>query len=337
MTDTENLSKINGANTTIEQSGQTVTGHQVNIVGDAHIGQVGDRYEIAQAQIMMPQVFAEAMLRFLSAEQSPDYTELDGRESWEPETVLVAAGTFLMGSKPSEGVPDYETPQFEMTLPAYRIGKYPVTNAQYFHFIRETKRIAPKELGWTNGNAPAREQYNLPVRGVTWYGALVYCYWLMEVTKRPYTLPSEAQWEKAARGEASTIYPWGNQWQADYCNTRCDMVTAVDAFPEGAGPYGCLDMVGNVREWTTTLWGRNRKYNLELECAYPWKKAWKPHEGYDEIDSNRQIRRVTRGGAALLPHLPLRSARRESERPYNRGLKVNRIGFRVALNWEKTS
>ena len=337
MADNENLSKVNGANTAVDQSGQTVKGSQINVVGNANIGQVGDRYEIDQAQIMMPQVFAEAMLRFLSAEQSPDFTELDGRESWEPETVLIAAGKFLMGSKPGEGIPDYEMPQFEMTLPAFRIGKYPVTNEQYYHFIRETKRTAPAELGWQNGNAPAKEQYNLPVRGVTWYGALVYCYWLMEVTKRPYTLPSEAQWEKAARGEAGHIFPWGDQWQADNCNISCDEVTAVDAFPQGASPYGCLDMVGNVREWTTTLWGRNRKYNLELESAYPWKNAWKPHEGYDEIKSNRQIRRVTRGGAALLPEIPLRAARRESERPYNRGLKVNRIGFRVALNWEKTS
>lgn len=328
----------------INQSGQTVH-NQINVARDAHIGVIGDRYEIAEAQIMMPQVFAEAMLRFLQAEQSPDFSVLDSRKTWEPETVLIEVGTFLMGSKRGKGIPDYEMPQFKMDLPAYRIGKYPVTNEQYYHFIRETKRMAPPELGWQNGNAPSKDQYKLPVKGVTWYGALVYCYWLMEVTERPYTLPSEAQWEKAARGEDGRVFPWGNTWESDKCNVYCDEVTAVDTFQEGASPYGCLDMVGNVREWTTTLWGRNRKHNLELESAYPWGKSWKPNEGYDEINSNRQIRRVTRGGAALLPpdsetlpeKIPLRAARRESERPYCRGLKLNRIGFRVAINWEETA
>lgn len=321
---------------TTNQAGQTVQGHQVNVGGNASIQHVGDRYEIAQAQIVMPEMFAEAMLKLLNSEQAADYSELPSRESWEPETVFIPAGSFLMGSQPAAGVPDYETPQFEMTLSDYRMGKYPVTNEQYFHFLHETERTAPLELGWHNGSAPGREQYKLPVRGVTWYAALAYCFWLMEETKRPYTLPSEAQWEKAARGSEGSVFPWGDAWQAKNCNTDFSEVTAVDAFPNGKSPYGCYDMVGNVREWTTTLWGRNRKHHLELESPYPWQNEWKPNTKHDRIEGNRQIRRVTRGGAALLPELPLRAARRESERPYKCGLKLNRIGFRVALNWEKS-
>jgi formylglycine-generating enzyme required for sulfatase activity len=281
------------------QQGQRVEGHQANIAGDGTIGQIGNNYHIAKAQFTLSDEFFKQILLLNNQDQQEDFSleELQ-RESWEPETVFIAAGSFQMGSQPDEGIPHFETPQFEMPLPAYRVGKYPITNKQYAFFLDETKSSVPSKLGWQNGNQPSPEQYDLPVKGITWYDALAYCSWLIKKTKRPYTLPSEAQWEQAAHNN--------------------------------------LEMVDGVREWTTSLWGRNRRHNLDAIAKYPWKEVWKPNEEHDLLKENRQIRRVTRG-ASLLPDTPFRVTRRESELPYRYGLRNGRIGFRVVLNWEVTA
>ncbi|WP_420629076.1 formylglycine-generating enzyme family protein [Candidatus Leptofilum sp.] len=286
-------------NSEYNQQGQRVDGHQANIAGDGKIGQIGNNYHIAKAQFNLPPKLVEQILTLNNREQQEDFTlEKMQTEAWEPATLFVAAGTFQMGSEPDEGIPDYETPQFEMTLPAYRISEKPVTNEQYNFFLDATNRDVPSELGWQNGNDPSEEQSELPVKGVTWYDALAYCSWLIKETERPYTLPSEAQWELAAR------------------------------LP--------IEMVGSIREWTTSLWGRNRRHNLDSISKYPWKEAqegWRPNSGHDFLKESRRIRRVTRG-ASLLPDGPFRVTRRESELPYMRGMKNGRIGFRVVLNWE---
>jgi hypothetical protein len=96
-------------------------------------------------------------------------------QPFEPETILIPAGTFLMGSPPAEGIPLEETPQHEITLLAYRIGKYPVTNAQYAEFIkREKQQEMPKKLGWSLREPPA-DKLNHPVVGVSWMDAQAYC------------------------------------------------------------------------------------------------------------------------------------------------------------------
>lgn len=138
----------------------------------------------------------------------------------EPETVLVPTGPFKMGSERGLGIPEWETTpggqMAEMDLPAFRIGKYPVTNLQYWKFLDEENiEKIPWELGWRSAIRPFADQYSLPVSGITWYEALAYCAWLFKKTERPYTLPSEAQWEKAARGDEGRLYPWGND-----CATR---------------------------------------------------------------------------------------------------------------------
>lgn len=323
--------------TTFDQREQAVE-RQVNVGGDADIGILGDNYnyQIGQAQFNLPPQLIEAMLATFHQDVEEDFTlaRLE-REVWEPETVYVPAGSFLMGSEAGNGIPEYETPSFKLFLPAFRIGKYPVTNAQYAYFLREANRAASPELGWDNGNRPSAGQNNMPVKGVCWFDALAYCVWLIEHTGRPYSLPSEGQWEKAARGSDGKIFPWGDEWQdGRFCNTDGGRTTAVDAFPEGAGQYGCLDMVGNVREWTTTLWGRNRRHNVDSFSAYPWLDRWEPNVRQDYLKENQQIRRVTRGGASLSGEVPLRASRRQSELPYLSGLTNYRVGFRVVLNWE---
>jgi formylglycine-generating enzyme required for sulfatase activity len=104
-------------------------------------------------------------------------------EYFEPQTIYVAEGSFLMGSQPEEGIPDYETPEHEIHLPAYRIGKYPVTNAQYEEFIRQTGTLVPPLMGWDGQRVPdGRENY--PITGITWYEALKYCDWLSANRKK---------------------------------------------------------------------------------------------------------------------------------------------------------
>ncbi|MBK8905131.1 MAG: SUMF1/EgtB/PvdO family nonheme iron enzyme [Anaerolineaceae bacterium] len=321
-----------------EQSVQVQEGHGVNMGDGGRIGQVGNNtnYHISSANLILPPEFIQLFHAAYEQRDREDFTlEEIPRESWEPETCFVPGGIFLMGSEAGDDIPPSESPQFEYFLPDFRVGKYPVTNRQYAHYLLATNGDVPTELAWQNGIQPAENQLDLPVRGITWKEAIKYCNWLIEVTGRPYALPSEAQWEKAARGPEGHNYPWGNDWQeGTFCNSSVAMVTPVNAYPGGASVYGCEDMVGNVREWTTSMWGRKRRHNLDPLSAYPWQEIWKPNGGHDELNQNRQIRRVTRGGAKLVSDVPLRAANRDSELPFMRGLKHRRIGFRVVINWE---
>jgi sulfatase modifying factor 1 len=143
--------------------------------------------------------------------------------------VLVPAGEFLMGSK------------HRVYLDAFYIDAYEVTNALYKEFIQATGRKAPKS--WNDAKFNALRQ---PVVGVTWDDAAAYCQW---AGKR---LPTEAEWEKAARGADGRKYPWGNQWERTRANTPNDgpgKPMPVGSYEGGKSPYGAHDMIGNVWEW----------------------------------------------------------------------------------------
>jgi formylglycine-generating enzyme required for sulfatase activity len=235
-----------------------------------------------------------------------------------------------MGSEEGPGIPEHETRQFSLDLPPYRIGKYPVTNREYAGFLRRTRGYeAPP--GW-HGRKPPPGEENHPVAGVSWYDARAFCKWLTGETETggTYILPSEAQWEKAARGTKGRLYPWGDDWDAD--NPRCNLdsrqTTPVDVFPEGVSPYGCFDMVGNVREWTRTLWGYHR-FEPDEEHRYPWKKD--EHNDDDGVE-NPQVRRVYRGRGEPWDESPLRASVRGSQVPNQRGPRGARLGFRVVLS-----
>ena len=201
---------------------------------------------------------------------------------FEPEMILIPAGEFLMGSDPSvdEQAWKDEQPQHTLYLPDYCLAKTPVTNAQYAAFVQATGRDQPKH--WESENPP-RDKEDHPVVYVSWHDAVAYGNWLAEVTGKPYHLPSEAEWEKGARGTDGRIYPWGSQWDEKRCNTAeggKGGTTPVGAYPEGASPYGLLDMAGNVWEWTRSV----RK-------GYPYA----PEDGREDLESRDH--RVTRGGA----------------------------------------
>jgi formylglycine-generating enzyme required for sulfatase activity len=167
----------------------------------------------------------------------PPLTQSEASEPLRPdvgEMVTVPAGEFLMGA-------DLGGEQArDVTLPAYQVDKYEVTNAQYKIFVEEAEHPAP----W--GTYPA-ELADHPVVGVTWEDAQAYCTW---ADKR---LLSNAEWEKAARGSDGLIYPWGDEWHDGLANTleaKAGSTTPVGHYPEGASPYGVMDMAGNVWEWT---------------------------------------------------------------------------------------
>jgi formylglycine-generating enzyme required for sulfatase activity len=244
---------------------------------------------------------------------------------YEPETIFIPAGPFLMGSEPGEGASKWETPQSEVALPAYRLGASPVTHEQYAEFIRQTGRLIAPEAGW-EGQTPPAGKLNHPVMGVTWYDALAYCHWLSEQTGRPYSLPSEAQWEKAARGEDGRLYPWGNEQRRGRCNHGHDQTAAVDAYPPQS-VYGCYDLVGNVRQWTTTLWGK-RLIAPDPEFYYPWVSD----QRRDDLKAKNHLYRVVRGAIFNDDLAQLRCSARSGFDPRTTGIRGKRHGFRVVLN-----
>ena len=175
------------------------------------------------------------------------WNELDSllsAEQWQQlaEMVEIPAGEFLMGTD-SERSDKHNRPQHKVYLDKFYIDKYLVTNAEYARFVVATKHRAP--LDWVDGTIPD-EKYFHPVTMVTWYDAQDYCGW---EGKR---LPTEAEWEKAARGMDGRRWPWGNSMDAGKLNTyyHVGSTTEVMTYKNGISPYGVYDMAGNVSEWT---------------------------------------------------------------------------------------
>ncbi|MBI5964080.1 MAG: SUMF1/EgtB/PvdO family nonheme iron enzyme [Chloroflexi bacterium] len=248
-------------------------------------------------------------------------------ELFEPQTIYIPEGPFWMGSSPGEGIPPHETPQHEVYLPAYRIGKYPVTNAQYEIFIQQTKKSISPTLGWDGQRIPKGFEKH-PVTGVTWYEALAYCQWLSEKTRRNYSLPTEAQWEKACRGSDHRIYPWGNVFDLNLCNQGKSKIAPVDAYPPQSASGG-FDFVGNVQQWTRSLWGENRSAPDQF-FRYPWND-----DGRNALDANPQVRRVLRGSSFKNDPNDARCSARSGQFPDNAGSSEARYGFRIVLTLQE--
>jgi formylglycine-generating enzyme required for sulfatase activity len=240
----------------------------------------------------------------------------------EPVWIDVPAGAFWMGS--DRGLV-FEQPAHRVHLDRFRIARVLITNAQYELFVKATEHRAPSH--WEDDRSP-RGRASHPVVNVSWYDAMAYCAWLSDVTGKPITLPSEAQWEKAARGHRDRrVYPWGDEWDETCCNTReLEMgdSTPMGIFPNGASPYGCLDMAGNVWEWTRSLWGRWTGRGIEFQFPYPYD----PADGREDLEAGEDMVRVLRGGSSVSIRIGARCSHRDWYIP---GECDDIIGFRVLV------
>jgi formylglycine-generating enzyme required for sulfatase activity len=275
----------------------------------------------------------------------------------------VPAGEFVMGSVNDE-LAVYggkETPQHRLKLEAFRISKHPITVVQFSAFARAGGYAEPRywrqarEAGrwrkgkinlyrWDPESQTVREEWfekpsdpgapfnldNHPMMEVSWYEAQAFCLWLSEKLGYDVSLPSEAQWEKAARGPSTgtgggRTYPWGEEItpeHANYYETGIGTTSAVGIFPLGASPYGALDMSGNVWEWTRSLWGEDwqkSRYN------YPYDAT----DGRENLDAPDSVLRVLRGGAFYDLAWLVRCAFRNWNDPFDR-FRPN--GFRVVAS-----
>lgn len=207
------------------------------------------------------------------------------RLPFEPETVLIPGGVFWMGSDTDAA---NEAPRHQVYLPDFRMGKYPVTNTQYAIFLKRTGHTAPTKPRWFLQEPPSGKAQH-PVTSVNWYDAAAYCAWLTQETGRLYYLPSEAEWEKAACWhDASTHalrYPWGDAWHDGCCHVNHTDTIPVDAYVTGMSSYGCYDMLGNVQEWTRSLWGSQRE---TCDYAYPYQSE----DGREDLNVAEHLARV---------------------------------------------
>jgi formylglycine-generating enzyme required for sulfatase activity len=175
--------------------------------------------------------------------------------------VYVPGGEYTLGS---EGISEEEKPVHRVRLSPFWIGKYPVTNEGYGRYLAANPQ-APKPAHWEDSQFNQPQQ---PVVGVSWHEAQAYCRWA------GLALPTEAQWEEAARGRDGRLYPWGNEKptpaRANF-DGREGRTSPVDAHPAGAGPFGTLDQAGNVWEWCADGWdakayeGREGKLDPKVE------------------------------------------------------------------------
>ncbi|MEW6207711.1 MAG: SUMF1/EgtB/PvdO family nonheme iron enzyme [Acidobacteriota bacterium] len=178
----------------------------------------------------------------ISLPPPPENTSAPPTENTAPAApagmAMVAAGQYTIGRDLGD---ELERPAHKVELKAFYIDLTEVTNAAYKQFIDATNHRQPD--GWKNGTYP-EGRANWPVTGISWQDAVDYAEW---AGKR---LPTEAEWEAAARGLEGRIYPWGNAWGEGMANIRASSIVEVGQFKLGASPVGALDMIGNVWEWT---------------------------------------------------------------------------------------
>jgi iron(II)-dependent oxidoreductase len=265
-----------------------------------------------------------------------------------PEMIRIPAGEFIMGISDDQisylvmkedWATDWldrdlflaEQPQHVVLLPAYEISRFPVTNADYHQFVWNTGYQVPRE--WIAFRYP-ESMGSHPVVGISKKDALAYCEWLNNELNREqavrqfmgkdkggpgaelyqFRLPTEGEWERAARGSDDRLYPWGNEFDPWRCNTaesgKRSTTPAGDFSPSGDSPWGLADMAGNVFEWTSSFLSE-----------YPYSEAG--------AASNPDGRRlcVVRGGSWYYSHKLARCTSREAVLP---NFTSPNLGFRLA-------
>ena len=189
------------------------------------------------------------------------YQALDANETplsfcLVPPLCRVAAGPFRMGSDRTldKKADPHEEPQHLVTLAAYRIAQFPLTVAEYACFLQGTaqRELPRRGITWQDQLARGLDH---PVVNLSFSRFLAYAAWLTHLTNTRWRPPTEAEWEKAARGTDGRLYPWGNRWDKTRANTSAGgpgQTTPVGSYPTGSSPYGLFDMAGNVWEWASS-------------------------------------------------------------------------------------
>lgn len=244
---------------------------------------------------------------------------------------LIPAGEFTLGSSVDDPYALMnEKPQQRIFLHEFRISKYPITQVQFWSFFKSgyTDKKYWSEEGWkwqtTNKRSPIESSTpNFPQVDVSWYEAAAFCAWLTEQyrnltllsSSETIHLPTESEWEKAAKGNDDRYYPWGYSFDATHCNmseTGIGELSPVGVFQNGASPNGVMDLSGNIWEW----------------CQSPWRKYY-TEQNEELTGPGTFVARVVRGGA-------YNSSRREVRCTYRHRLlpggKLFPVGFRIVLN-----
>ena len=281
-------------------------------------------------------------------DDTPEQSQQSAQDDRLLHMVLVSAGEFYLGSQEDDRFAEGdEKPQRVIYLADFYIDKLEVSNIEYKRFADATGYPTPEK--WKDGMYPEGADF-YPVVEVSWWEAMAYARW---IGKR---LPTEAEWEKAARGVDARRFPWGEEFDSDLANDSKDYDPVASNF-EGESPYGALNMVGNVAEWTASAYGPYREVALVLPDAFGGtakaknagsanafrdldeKELAKARTYVDEDDPLLQFfeffeladgrKRVYRGGSINNYTQFLRCANRQKANPNSRWYN---IGFRCAMD-----
>lgn len=268
--------------------------------------------------------------------------------------IRIPAGPFIMGSREENPLAySDEMPQHILQIHYdYWISRYPIRNSDFSAFVRATRHVTraetegwcwvwnPEVMEWEQANGASwthplgaesiiRGMDHHPVVQVCWYDALVYCAWLNHEYGQDlpqgyrFRLPSEAEWEKAARGSNGREWPWGNEFDLTLCNCReggkVRTIETGSHSPRSDSPYGVADMGGNAWEWTTTLWGDDREAPA---FVYPYTSR----DGREQYSVGEAFYRIIRGGSYKDDRRGVRSACRDLDPPH---YSLSNLGFRV--------
>jgi formylglycine-generating enzyme required for sulfatase activity len=219
--------------------------------------------------------------------------------------VLVPGGFFIMGN---DDGPAASKPAHQVYVSSFLIDAVEVTNAQFRDYVDKSGNLP---VAWMDGSPPFGPDY--PVTGILWREAAAYCEWY------GLRLPTEAEWEKAARGEDGRTYPWGNSWDPARANAENEKAKGVDkvgSYPQGASPYGLKDMTGNAAEWVADY----------FDPAYYAQSPMRDPKGPEQV-----LDHGLRGGSWASRADQSSTFFRDSS---HSALPNDRVGFRCAVDFE---
>jgi len=312
-----------GASTSNVSGGVAIDGQQVTIGNDV----------VGRDKVIQATTYIEHATIIQTSQPSAIEEPLDANvRSWGGvEFVRIPAGTFIMGSVDDNVLAsEAEKPQHTVEITyAYWVARYPVTNEQFARFVEAAQRPIALDKNWSS-------KADHPVVNINLREALEYCNWLQSVIGKDLPanvgrvrLPTEAEWEKAARGTIEGVlareWPWGNDFDKRNCNSEENgkkTTTPVGVYsPDGDSPFGIADMAGNVWGWTVSLWGLDL---FKPQYRYPYQ----PQDGREKLDAPPTVYRVVRGGAFNSRSGSVRTAYRYWFDPRARS---DSVGFRVVL------